>query len=93
MLQELGPTCPLCRKQYRSEDTNRRRVLDHRHLDGLVRGYICAACNSKIGDDHENAAWYRRAADYLDNPPAIKMIGEHFIPGSLGAYRQEHPDD
>lgn len=76
--------CPLCERPFTQ---TRPPAWDHRHLDGLVRGMLCLTCNQRIGHDHEDAGWYERAADYLRNPPAPDVIGEHFIPGSLGADR------
>lgn len=76
--------CPLCLKLYAS---NRLPAADHRHVDGLVRGALCVSCNYDLGVHHDNAGWLRRAADYLDNPPALALIGEVYVPGSIGEHR------
>lgn len=76
--------CPLCLKPYAN---NRLPCIDHDHHSGLVRGILCADCNYAIGARHDNAAWFRRAADYLDQSPAPDLIGHHFVPGSIGASR------
>ena len=86
LLDACGHRCCLCRKPF---SRGRPHALDHRHIDGLVRGVPCAPCNEKLGHDHDDAGWYARAAAYLDSPPALAVIGEHYVPGSLGAAKQQ----
>lgn len=47
--------CAVCGKS----NVTRRLVLDHCHLTGLVRGYLCSSCNSQEGwgGDAEWGAW------------------------------------
>lgn len=71
--------CPLCQKRYSS---SRRPVVEHDHRSGLVRGSCCVACNYRIGTLHDDTGWLSRAADYLQTPPAIALIGEVYVPGS-----------
>ncbi len=78
--------CCLCRKPF---GLSRPYALDHRHLDGLVRGVPCQQCNDKLGFLHDDAGWLSRSAKYLDSPPAVDIIGVHYVPGSLGAAKQE----
>lgn len=85
-LHDAWDHCVLCRKPF---SRTRLRAYDHRHEDGLLRGVPCAPCNEKLGFLHDDAGWLSRAAQYLDNPPAVAVIGEHYIPGSLGAARKE----
>lgn len=82
--------CPLCGRAYIPSNTLRKRVLDHRHEDGLVRGYCCSGCNQRL---EENIEWLCAMIDFLTLPPAVLAIGEHYIPGSLGRYRQDNPDE
>ena len=52
-------TCPICKGE------NQDLVLDHNHITGEFRGWICNDCNSaigKLGDSHEVLA---RAIAYL----------------------------
>jgi hypothetical protein len=74
--------CPLCGKQM---GRARLPAVDHDHKTGRIRGLICAYCNTTLGELHDDAGWLARAADYLTNPPAVAIIGEHFVPGSRGA--------
>jgi hypothetical protein len=85
LIEASGGRCVLCRKRF---STTRLAALDHRHLDGLVRGVPCAPCNERLGVNHDDAGWLARAAHYLDNPPAVKVIGIHYVPGSLGDSRR-----
>lgn len=86
LLAACGHRCCLCRKRF---TLSRPYALDHRHLDGLVRGVPCVPCNDKLGFLHDDAGWLGRAADYLTTPPSLAVIGEHYLPGSLGAAKQE----
>jgi hypothetical protein len=81
--------CPLCLKPFSS---SRLACVDHNHETGLVRGLICSPCNYAIGERHDDAGWFRRAADYLDNPPSIHEHVVVYVPGSIGAARQEWQD-
>ena len=86
LLRACDYRCVLCRKKF---GRGRPYALDHRHMDGLVRGVPCSMCNERLGVNHDDAGWFSRAAAYLDLPPAIDQIGAHYVPGSLGAARQE----
>lgn len=77
-----GGRCPLCEKRY---SATRRPVVDHRHTGpraGMVFGSLCAPCNYRLGLLHDDTGWLQRAAAYLSEPPAIALIGEHYVPGS-----------
>lgn len=54
--------CPVCLDFPKS-----RLVLDHDHTTGVVRGFICGACNSAIGMARDSSDTLRRMADYLDH--------------------------
>ncbi len=63
-----GGRCAICECQPRT----RRLAVDHDHVTGEVRGLLCTRCNHKlIGAARESSAILRRAAWYLDNPPAL----------------------
>jgi hypothetical protein len=61
-------------------------AVDHNHMTGEVRGLVCVrsakdpvsgrdfpACNRIIGMARDNPAFFRRGADYLENPPARRL--------------------
>ncbi|WP_370422526.1 endonuclease VII domain-containing protein [Streptomyces sp. QH1-20] len=75
LLDAQGGVCAIC-KQSRTK----RLDVDHDHTTGLVRGLCCARCNRQLlarglRDDPQVA---RNAADYLENPPAIRFIGKRY---------------
>lgn len=57
-----GKNCSVC-----LQASDKRLVLDHDHATGLVRGFICANCNSAIGLAGDCADRLRRMADYLES--------------------------
>ena len=77
-----GGRCPFCLKPFA---VNRRPCVDHRHKDGLIRGLICASCNNWLGFEHDDAERLARAAEYLQHPPALDVLGTMYVPNSSGA--------
>lgn len=61
MLAGQDGHCALCP----AEPKTRRLDVDHDHATGKVRGLLCHWCNRRLGQ-RTNAAWLRRAADYLE---------------------------
>lgn len=76
MLAAQGGVCFIC--------SGKRRYLlavDHCHATGRVRGLLCKLCNGRIlTAARDNPEILRRAADYLEHPPAFAVIGEHVVP-------------
>lgn len=76
--------CAICR-QARSYRLN----VDHDHASGHVRGLLCRLCNGRLlTAARDNPATLRSAADYLENPPAIAVIGVRVVPGIEPAPRR-----
>lgn len=76
--------CYICDRKPRARDP--RLAVDHDHATGLVRGLLCASCNhDQLGVMSEDPAYYRRAAEYLEDPPALFAIGRCYVPDSVGA--------
>ncbi len=42
--------CSLCEKEYKNESD---KQLDHDHLSGHIRGFVCRVCNSRMAR-HDN---------------------------------------
>lgn len=57
--------------------------LDHRHKDGLLRGFLSFKANKGLALFDDDSAQLRRAADYIDDPPYVAATGEH-IYGVIG---------
>lgn len=55
--------------------------VDHDHKTGLLRGLLCWRCNRRVVADHrdpDGTFLLRQAAQYLEDPPAIGVVGEVF---------------
>lgn len=57
-------TCPVCEKTIMRQFKN-DVVLDHFHLDGKIRGWICRQCNSAIGMLDEDVNILQRAIRWI----------------------------
>jgi hypothetical protein len=80
ILASQNGACAIC-KQTR----NYRLNVDHRHSDGVVRGLLCRLCNGRLlTAARDNPDTLRRAADYLEAPPAMAVIGERKVPDEGG---------
>lgn len=77
-----GGRCAICR---RATGKARRLAVDHDHKTGEVRGLLCKPCNRYgIGMfARDNAELLDRAADYLRNPPARKVLIRFQDPSSV----------
>lgn len=59
-------TCPIChRKKIRNFQND--VVLDHSHIDGGVRGWVCSSCNTSIGKFYDDPNTLQRAIDWIKN--------------------------
>jgi hypothetical protein len=59
--------CAICLRRPRS----RRLAVDHNHGTGEIRGLLCSRCNKHVlGHAMESPSLLRRAANYLERPPA-----------------------
>lgn len=86
ILAYQGGRCYVCWREPRMVAL----AVDHDHRQGKgrhsVRGLLCGrsgrdsagrdypACNRIIGMARDNPAFFRRAADYLENPPFQRML-------------------
>lgn len=75
ILESQGGVCYLCA----APPNGTRLSIDHDHAmpegRAAVRGLLCNDCNySRLPKFDENAKMLRRAADYLDRPPARKVL-------------------
>lgn len=86
ILQEQGGICPICTKAPKGK----HYPVDHDHKTGLVRGIPCSNCNLRFIGRHTGATaqMFRNAAEYLENPPARRIIGDRIAPGRPRAKRK-----
>ena len=65
--------CPVCEKtiirQFKNDVT-----LDHYHLDGKIRGWICRQCNSSIGMMDEDVSILKRAIKWIQGTLRILLL-------------------
>ena len=69
--------CGACGR-HQSEFTRNFHV-DHCHRTGIVRGLLCGFCNRFVIGRHQ-VEWLRGGVRYLEEPPALKVIGEKIVP-------------
>lgn len=62
--------CPISLKPLK------RSAVDHDHKTGLVRGVLDWRINQAIAHFNDDPDLLRRAADYLEKPPAVAALGE-----------------
>ena len=67
-------TCPIChRKKIRNFQND--VVLDHSHIDGSVRGWVCSSCNTSIGKFYDDPNILQRAIDWIKSKgDSLKMF-------------------
>lgn len=61
---------------------------DHCHETGLIRGLLSCWANKGLAYFHDDPDQLRRAADYLENPPAIAALSRP-VYGLLGQARRK----
>jgi hypothetical protein len=67
-----GRACAICRT---STGASKRLAVDHNHETGEVRGLLCGKCNHRLlGAAHDTTDILKRAIEYLENPPARKLL-------------------
>ena len=65
--------CAICQNLPRTMNL----AIDHNHKTGEVRGLLCRRCNQNVlGGAREDPEMLRRAARYLESPPARKVLAE-----------------
>jgi|SRR5882757_42114 len=73
LYEAQGGTCYICQ---RATGKVRRLAVDHDHQSGYVRGLCCKPCNSTLALARDDVVFFERAIDYLNNPPAWRVIGK-----------------
>lgn len=68
----LGSVCPICGRSGKTKEN----PVDHDHKTGLIRGRICDRCNRGLAWFKDDPNVLRKCADYLENPPAISILGK-----------------
>lgn len=77
MLSSQGDACAICgTPETRLSTVGGKRALcvDHCHETGMVRGLVCAGCNSGLGHLRDDPDLLRRAASYIEKHLAANMM-------------------
>src|ERR1700747_2890662 len=56
---QIGSACSICQQPMASP------CLDHNHVSGQFRGWLCHKCNRGLGHFNDSADLLNRAANYL----------------------------
>lgn len=81
LLEAQNNVCYICQ----NPPTTKRLAVDHEHQKDeskksavekrpFVRGLLCWHCNHAISRFKDTPEFLRRAADYLEHPPAQKVL-------------------
>lgn len=70
LLRLQGGKCFICQ---RATGKSKRLSVDHDHRSGEVRGLLCSTCNNVLGHVRDDPAAFRRAHDYLTDPPMARL--------------------
>ncbi|MFE2075210.1 endonuclease VII domain-containing protein [Streptomyces misionensis] len=75
LFESQGGRCAICR-----ETRNTNLAVDHCHKTEAVRGLLCARCNGQLlaRGARDRPEVLRRAADYLEDYPAWKVLGPRY---------------
>ena len=60
----------------RATGKSKMLAVDHDHASGEVRGILCSSHNRLIGYNRDNPEAFRSLADYLENPPARRVLDQ-----------------
>lgn len=58
----------------RATGVSRKLAVDHDHRTGEVRGLLCSSHNRLIGYNNDNPDAFRSLAEYLESPPARRVL-------------------
>lgn len=84
-LEYQAHVCYICKRKYNKTGGLLILSTDHRHSDGLVRGWLCWQCNKGVAIFQDNPQWLYNASDYLEHPPFVALYGKRFCaPGKVG---------
>lgn len=71
LFDRQGGACAIC-----NAPLTANTHLDHCHLTGRVRGFLCSACNLGLGKFKDDVAALHQAILYIWNPPFQELLQE-----------------
>jgi hypothetical protein len=75
LLKLQGYNCAICYKPLKLKQY--KFAVDHCHDSDDVRGILCVRCNTALGSFGDDPDMILRAAEYLNNPPALGRVKKH----------------
>lgn len=84
ILEYQGGVCPITGRLPGRVAFN----TDHDHTTGLIRGLLSPWANKGLSYFDDSPEQLRRAADYLDSPPAVAALGRP-VYGLVGQARRK----
>lgn len=77
LLEAQDGCCAICDRPPKKYRFN----IDHCHKTHLIRALLCVNCNTNLLPLVEaHPDWVKQAFDYIENPPAFKVIGKRQVP-------------
>jgi DNA-directed RNA polymerase subunit RPC12/RpoP len=77
LLEAQGGRCGICGAKPRKI----RLAVEHDHKTGEIHGLACARCNHRLLGQHgRDPEKYERLVEFLRNPPARAILGDHRVP-------------
>lgn len=74
MFESQNKCCAICKRPPK----NMRLAVDHNHKTGQIRGLICWICNRTLGMFHDDLDRFTVLMKYIQEPPAVNVIGLRF---------------
>jgi len=75
LLRLQGYNCAVCQQPLKLKQY--KFAVDHCHDSDDVRGVLCIRCNTSLGAFDDDPDVLLRAAEYLNNPPALGKVKKH----------------
>lgn len=79
LIEYQGGGC-ICKDWTGYNGASRSLSVDHDHETGVVRGVLCKHCNDLLGRIRDDPAYFLRMIAYLENPPAVRLLGKRIAP-------------
>ena len=74
LLNAQGGCCAICGQSEPGMKNSSRLYVDHCHETGLVRGLLCRACNTMLGNAKDMASVLRAGAEYLERAKDSRVV-------------------
>ena len=75
LLKIQGYNCAVCEQPLKLKQ--HKFAVDHCHDSDDVRGILCRDCNVALGGFKDDPNTLLKAAEYLNNPPALGVVKRH----------------